>query len=173
MSQTPAHEQRETIRLIVAYPEHLPRESDPHYKAFHEARKRLERLGALKCWIGNAECSPGPIELHHDKVEFSLIPDVDVSKFDEAYGLHLTDDEFLTYVEGEGNLLPLCAQHHRGHLGIHSLPYPFFVVQKYLKAGVAAPARVVTNEEASHNAGTSRSGSRGDARSLNEIGGGC
>ena len=140
---TAAHTQTETIRLVVAYPAHLPRESDSHYKAFHAARARLARLGALKCWIGNAECSRGPGELHHEKVEYSLIADVDVAKFDEAYGLHLSDEDFLAYVEGEGNLLPLCAQHHRGHLGIHTLPGPLWIIQKYLKAGLSAPARAV------------------------------
>ena len=129
MSQTPAHE---------------PREADPHYGAFHAARARLSRLGALVCWIGNADCSAGPVELHHDKVEYSLANDVDVTKFDEAYGLHLaSDDDFLAYVEGEGNLLPLCSAHHRSHLGIHSIPDPLWVVQKYLKAGLAAPAHTV------------------------------
>ncbi len=143
MSDIAAHTERLTLRLVVAYPEHAPRESDVHYAAFHQARARLEKLGRLRCWINNADCSAGPIELHHDKVEFSLANDVDVGKFDEAYGLHLTNDEdFLAYVESEGNLLGLCQFHHRGGGGIHCLPYPLFVVQKYLKAGLAAPARL-------------------------------
>ena len=145
MTDVPAHTESLTLRLVVAYPAHAPRESDKHYVAFHQARARLEKAGALKCWIGNADCSGGPIELHHDKVEFSLANDVDVGKFDEAYGLHLTDEaDFLAYVESEGNLLALCAYHHRGGGGIHCLPGPLWIVQRYIKNGMAAPARLAS-----------------------------
>jgi hypothetical protein len=140
---TAAHTENLHLTLAVAVPSHEPRESDSHYHIFNETRRRLEKLGALKCWIGNADCQ-GAIELHHDKAEFSLIADIDPAKFGEAYGAHFASDEdFLNYVEGEGNLLALCVFHHRSIGGIHSLPYPFWVVQKYLKEGVAAPARVV------------------------------
>lgn len=140
---TDAHTQTLNLRIVVSVPAHEPREDDPHYAVFNATRRRLEKLGALKCWIGNADCQ-GAIELHHDKAEFSLINDVDPAKFAEAYGLHLTsDDDFLAYVEGEGNLLCLCVFHHRSVGGIHSIPYPLWVVQKYLKQGVAAPAREV------------------------------
>lgn len=143
-----AHTEHLTLRLAVAYPAHEPRESDPHYRVFNETRERLKRLGKLRCWIDNADCSESPVELHHDKVEFALANDVDVVRFDEAYGLHLKDDqEFLAFVEGEGNLLPLCAYHHRGHGGVHSLPYPLWVVQRYLKAGVGAPAKTEPTRE--------------------------
>jgi hypothetical protein len=140
-----AHAETVQLRIAVAYPAHEPREADPHYAAFHAARTRLARLGRLVCWIGNADCDHAhPVELHHDKVEFSLIQDVDPARFAEAYGLHLADDAaFLDYVESEGNLLPLCVFHHRGHGGIHVLPYPWWVVQRYLRDGVAAPARQV------------------------------
>ena len=142
---TPAHTESETIRLAIAYPAHEPRETDSHYAAFNACRRRLKSLGALVCWIGNADCdSARPVELHHDKVEFSLAEDVDPARFSEAYGLHLeSEDEFLSFVESEGNLLPLCVFHHRSHGGIHFIPYPLWVVQRYLKDGVAAPAKVV------------------------------
>ena len=146
MNDTPAHTDTLTLRLVVAFPAHEPRESDPHYAAFHAARRRLEKLGALRCWIDNADCGSGPIELHHDKVEFALANDVDVVKFDEAYGLHLKDEnEFLDYINGEEGLLPLCPYHHRGHGGIHCLPMPLWNVHRYCRDGVAAPARVASS----------------------------
>ena len=135
-----AHTERLTLSLVIAYPAHEPRASDPHYAVFEQTRQRLGKLGKLVCWIGNADCQ-GDIELHHDKVEFSLINDIDPGKFAEAYGLQLSDEEFMAYVESEGNLLPLCIYHHRGHGGIHCLPYPLWVVQRYLCDGVHAPAR--------------------------------
>jgi len=140
---TPAHEQRETETFIYSFPEHEAREDDPHYKAFDAAKRRLERLGKMKCWIDNADCH-GNIELHHSVVEFALANIVDVTHFEQLYPEFKieNDEEFLTWIEGEGNLLPLCANHHRGVVGIHSIHYPAWLVQRVMKAGVGAPERV-------------------------------
>jgi hypothetical protein len=140
---TAAHGETETFRLVYYYPAHEPRASDPHYGLFNAARRRLERLGALRCWIANADCSGGPIELHHAHVEFALANIVDVAKFAADYPeLHVTDDAtFLDFVESEGNLTPLCAMHHRGMLGIHTIHYPAWVLQRVMKDGVTAPER--------------------------------
>jgi hypothetical protein len=137
---TAAHRTVETFRIACAYPEHEPRESDPHYHVFHETRRRLKRLGALKCWIDNADCQ-GNIELHHSLVEFSLANIVDVDHFRALYPeFHVeSDDAFLDWINGEGNLLPLCSRHHVGILGIHTIHYPAWVVQRVMKAGVTAP----------------------------------
>ena len=141
---TPAHVEHLTLHIDVLYPAHEPRADDKHYAIFNQTRARLAKLGALKCWIGNADCH-GAIELHHDKAEFALVNDIDPAKFAEAYGLHIaSEDDFLAYVEGEGNLLALCVFHHRSHGGIHALPYPFWVSQKYLRDGIAPPAREVS-----------------------------
>lgn len=139
-----AHGHTETERLAYTYPAHAPRERDPHYRIFNATRRRLEKLGALRCWVHNADCAGG-IELHHSLVEFSLSSIVDARVFAEAYPeFHVTDDEsFLAWVEGEGNLLPLCVMHHRGVLGIHSIHYPAWVVQRVMRSGVAAPERRV------------------------------
>lgn len=140
---TPAHTITVHESIVEVFPAHEARESDPHYHAFSQARRRLERLGALKCWIGNADCSPGPIELHHSQVEFSLANIVDPEKFRTLYPeFHIeSDDAFLDWIEGESNLLPLCVQHHRSHLGIHCIHYPAWVIQRVMKSGVVAPER--------------------------------
>ena len=141
-----AHTLVETIRIAYHFPGHEPRENDPHYHLFNAARNRLERLGALKCWINNAHCE-GQIELHH-QLEFAMANVVDVGIFAQCCpDLHVASDEdFLNYIEGEMNLTPLCVHHHRGIGGIHYLPYPVWLPQRYLKVGVAAPAEKVSKE---------------------------
>jgi len=106
---TAAHYQSTTIHIREAVPEHPPRVGDPHYKYFNQAKARLTKLGKMKCWVGNHECA-GDLELHHSLVEYSLQEGVDISKFEELYpefGL-TSDEQFLEFIEGEGNLTVLC-----------------------------------------------------------------
>ena len=126
---TAAHESTVTIRFIERYPAHEPREQDAHYKYFHRAKARLKRQGLLVCNV-KAPSHYGVIELHHAAVEFAHVNDIDVVKFNDVWGLNLTDEEFKAYAEGapgpngECALEPLCTEHHRGVSGIHSLPTP-------------------------------------------------
>lgn len=144
---TDAHQSTQHLTLLDSFPAHEPRKTDPHYAAFNACRQRLKKLGKLQCWINNADCDhTRPIELHHSIVEFSLANIVDSKHFGELYPeFHVADDEsFLTWIEGEGNLLPLCVVHHRGVLGIHSILYSPWLVQRFMKAGVTEPERKVT-----------------------------
>lgn len=133
--------------ILETFPSHEPRETDVHYHIFNETRARLKRLGKLVCWIGNADCDhTHPIELHHDLVEFALAKIVDVDHFRQLYpefGVE-SDEDFLAWVESEGNLLPLCKLHHTGILGIHVLSYPGWRPQRFMKAGALAPERKVS-----------------------------
>lgn len=144
------HSTTEHLTILFTYPDHEPRASDPHYHLFNEARKRLAAAGKLVCWIGNADCDhTHPIELHHSEIEFALANDIDPHIFGldhPALGPDCDEEAFLAYVEGEGNLLPLCKLHHTGALGIHSVTYPGWKAQKYLKQGVTAPERKVVGE---------------------------
>lgn len=137
------HDQKLTLHLVEHYPSHEPRTADPHYHLFNQARARLAKLGQLKCWVGNEECA-GQIELHHSMIEFALANNIDVEKFERLYPqFNVTSDEaFLEWVEQEGNLMPLCKRHHTGNLGIHCLPYPIWLPQRFVKAGMT-PAEVV------------------------------
>lgn len=142
-----AHTTTQHLTLLQSYPDHEPRASDPHYHIFNETRARLKQLGALKCWIGNDDCDLAhPIELHHSVVEFSLCNIVDEAHFQQLYPeFHIqSDEDFLAWVEGEGNLLPLCKMHHVGILGIHVIHQPAWIVQRFLKAGIPAPERKVS-----------------------------
>lgn len=140
---TEAHDQKDTIHLIEHVPEHEPRKGDPHYHLFNQAKARMKKLGLLKCAIDGCTY-PGPIELHHNKVEFSLQSGVDLDKFNRYYGLHLAnDEEFRDYIESEGNLEPLCSVHHRTHLGVHRLPEPFWQAIRVWKGDMKPPAEAV------------------------------
>lgn len=138
------HDQKITLHIVEHYPSHEPRAGDPHYHFFNAARARLQKLGKLTCWVGNHECA-GQIELHHDKVEFALANGVDVARFAKLYpefGI-IGDDDFLRAIESEGNLTPLCKRHHTGNLGIHCLPYPVWLPQRFYRLG--APAELQTS----------------------------
>jgi hypothetical protein len=139
------HNQKVTIELLAVYPDHEPRNEDPHYVYFREARERLKSLGKLRCWICGTDKN---VELHHDKVEYALINGVDIEKFRETFpefGIS-SDEDFLRFVESEGNLTPLCTLHHRGYLGIHNLPYPLWLPQKFWKSNLPPPARTITED---------------------------
>lgn len=138
---TEAHTQCQTVHIVEFYPEHEPREDDPHYHLFNAARKRLCALGKLICWrCGSTE----NIQLHHSVIEFSLANGVDLSLFEADYPeFHITsDEEFLAFVESEGNLLPLCANCHIGKEAIHLLPYPLWLAGRVWRKDLPRPAVV-------------------------------
>lgn len=128
----PSHSEPVKIQFVEMWPPHEPREKDPNYKYFHQAHDRIKKAGLLKCNVLSSE-HYGQIELHHDKVEYAHINDIDINKFNQLYGLHLDDKDFQRYVEEEGNLEPLCMEHHRGIRGVHSLPEPVWRVLRVSK----------------------------------------
>lgn len=142
---TPAHEETVTVRFIERWPEHEPRKKDPYYKYFTAAKKRMKKLGLYKCNI-DSKYHYGQLEAHHVKIEFAHLNDVDVDKFNRAYGLHLNDEDFKRYVEEEGNLEILCELHHRGQEGIHSLPSPEWNAIRVAKEGTEVITAISNSE---------------------------
>jgi hypothetical protein len=138
---TPEHSHSQTVRFVCYFPEHEPREGDSHYHLFNQARARLQRQGLLKCWRCAATQE---IQLHHSIIEFSLANGVDVAKFSHLYPeFHVEDDEdFARFIEGEGNLTPLCIRCHIGEQAIHLLPYPAWIAGRFWREGLPAPAQV-------------------------------
>jgi len=98
---TPAHYQQMVLNeaLRLWFPEHSPREQDPHYKLFHQAKKMMRKLD-VPCWRcgvhyadlvrkGAASTQRNPLaatqlEAHHQDVEFSLSNAVDVEHWFQA-----------------------------------------------------------------------------------------
>jgi hypothetical protein len=145
---TVAHDQAMTIHLLSHIPDHAPREGDPHYHLFEQAKARLKRQGLWKCMIDDDLCEGGP-ELHHTFIEFSQINEVDPVKIEKALGLHFdTDEAFQEWAESPGNLEVLCANHHRAHYGIHVIPGPLWEALRFRKAGTEAAAEFVSSADA-------------------------
>ena len=145
---TAAHDQMMTVHIETHVPDHAPREDDPHYHLFEQAKARLKRQGLWKCIIADELCGGEP-ELHHTYIEFSQINEVDPKKVQEALGLHFeTDEDFQVWAESPGNLEVLCANHHRTHYGIHVIPGPLWEALRFRMVGTQAAAEFVTADEA-------------------------
>lgn len=119
---TDAHDQPVTNRYVMHYPDHEPRESDPHYRDFNHYRRT--HVGTAKCQFSvdrgddDSECGGG-LELHHSHVEFSLQNAVDLALLENEYPGISNRDELGAWVESGANLVFLCARHHRGYGGVH------------------------------------------------------
>ncbi|HZP52277.1 hypothetical protein [Actinocrinis sp.] len=145
---TAAHDQAMTLHILSHIPDHSPREDDPHYHLFEQAKARLKRQKLWKCIINDDLCDGEP-ELHHSYIEFSQINQVDPKKIQEALGLHFDNDEdFQVWAESPGNLEVLCVAHHRAHYGIHMIPGPLWEAVRFHKKGTEAAAEFLPASEA-------------------------
>lgn len=145
---TAAHDQAMTLHVLSHIPDHQPREDDPHYHLFEQAKSRLKRQGLWKCMINDDLCNGEP-ELHHTYIEFSQINEVDPAKVEQALGLHFKNDEdFQVWAESPGNLEVLCVAHHRAHYGIHMIPGPLWEALRFRKKGTEAAAEFIPASEA-------------------------
>ena len=144
---TDAHDQKVAHAYLMHYPPHPAREDDPHYKDFHHFHEKYgptarcvfalkyEPVGSpdptygghggyAKRLIGEGEIRAGcdidhPIELHHAHVEFSLQQGVDLVALEKDYPGISDPEQVGAWVESEPNFMWLCAEHHRGHGGVH------------------------------------------------------
>lgn len=134
---TPAHNQQETHRYVVRYPEHEPREHDPHYRDF-EAYRRAH-VATAKCAVGEhrddfSECDgEHPLELHHAHIEFALQNGVDLAWLERDYPGVSDPDAVGAWVESGANLEFLCRTHHRGAGGVHNASASDFEAERYVK----------------------------------------
>ncbi len=149
---TDAHVNRRTLHEIAVYPPHGPRESDPHYKVFHQARRHLIDVLEVGCWIGGATkaqleaglplehlCQGATqLEAHHHIAEFAGLTEIDWRKVAADFptlGIHSNED-FLRAAESDGGLLILCDKHHRDPFhGIHSITEPVWKLDRYARDG--------------------------------------
>jgi len=108
-----------------------------HYEA-HEKRTESASFRAIKkkmheehepCWIGNGKCE-GHIEIHHAIIEWSADTETDWEKVKEYYKAPFFGDP-----DTRLNMMALCEKHHRHKgFGIHTTPYPIWILQKFMKA---------------------------------------
>ena len=144
---TAAHDQAMTLHILSHIPDHQPREDDPHYHLFEQAKDRLKRQRLWHCMINDELCDGAP-ELHHTYIEFSQINEVDPDKVEKALGLHFDNDEdFQEWAESPGNLEVLCVAHHRAHYGIHMMPGPLWEAVRFRRKGTQAAAEFIPASE--------------------------
>lgn len=118
----PAHEQKVTRTYVIAYPEHGPRTTDPHYATFR-AYRRLHAATA-RCQFAidrtdDSECDhENPLELHHAHLEWAMLNEVDLALLEHRYP-GVSSKGVGAWIESGDNLMFLCRRHHRGHGGVH------------------------------------------------------
>ena len=153
---TQAHAERETLSVEVNIPEHADRATTA---LFSRTRKILLERDGARCFICNAtaEQSGHPLEAHHHPIERSMAELIDWDRFKRDaqsgfWGTHIqafdwdgfTDwTQFVDDMTVNGMLL--CKAHHTGKdEGIHAMPLPLWIAQKYAKEGYQfSPVEVI------------------------------
>lgn len=127
---------RRTLDENLAYPPHPPRVASATYR--RTRHHLIEELDA-PCWVcGIRKSTGGQMETHHARFEWASQFGLDLTKVQADFPA-LTDREKLAeWVDSEGNMLVLCAPHHRAKwTGIHMLDYPSWLLQRYQGDGFA------------------------------------
>lgn len=131
---------------IIAYPEHDPRKASSEYKRVHH--HLVVELDEA-CWICGVRRSSlnDPIknkrgskqmETHHVSLEWALANAADPAKILAQFPtMGAADNEHLRqWLDSEANMMILCDICHRHpHYGVHSITYPAWVAQKWLRDG--------------------------------------
>lgn len=152
---TEIHEEKNTFHIDVFIPGHAPRVTTP---LFHKSRLHLIERERGRCHVCNRTAGETghPLEAHHFPIERSFAEMIDWSpgsqirrdfpsfgwgSFDEADPYTFVDDMNV-------NGLLLCKEHHIGKdAGIHALPHPVWVAQKYGKEGYQfSPTEIIHHD---------------------------
>lgn len=138
-SPVKAHDQNETRRYTVHFPEHGPREHDPHKADFDEYKRRRRAAGTWFCDFAHdyrddaSECDlTGPLECHHAVIEYALQNGVDLARLEKWYP-GVSSEGVGKWIDNADNLVLLCRWHHRGHGGVHTLSASDYEAYKFIK----------------------------------------
>ena len=129
------HVEQVSHKYQVAYPEHGPRTSDPHYIDFEHHRNKTK--DSATCYVADrlghsADCAGG-LELHHAHIEWSLVNGVSWEALEVDYPGISNPDEVGAWVESDENLRWLCERHHRGLSGgAHVLAHADWEAESYV-----------------------------------------
>jgi hypothetical protein len=133
-------ELKRTLLEDIYYPAHEPRKASATY---HKTHIHLIRELDEPCWIcgirnSDVQKITDPVEkrrwqleTHHDELEWAAVNGVDPTLVMRDWP-ELTDMAKLReWLDSEGNMLVLCAAHHRGsRTGVHSVTYPAWKLQR-------------------------------------------
>lgn len=135
---TDAHEVTRKLVEDLWYPAHEPRKASSTYRHTH---KLLIRDRNEPCWIcgityrdwqklPKAVQHVWQIESHHSRYEWATQNGLDVKQVESEYP-EVTDEAALRHwIDSPSNMLILCASHHRGASGIHSITEPIWALQR-------------------------------------------
>lgn len=146
---TDTHVEKETLSVEVNIPGHESRVTTP---LFHQSRLELIEREGGRCFIcGDTEKEAGaPLEAHHHPVERSFATGWNWERFQKdceagIWGVHAKAFDWskfdprdpYTFVDDMNyNGLLLCPKHHRlKDTGIHDLPLPIILFEKYAIEG--------------------------------------
>lgn len=127
----PPHVQRVTRSYMIAYPEHPPRKSDPHYIDFEHYRAKTKNTA--RCTLADTGECKGGLELHHHLIEFALQNGVDFAALEKDFPGISDPSQVGAWVESDQNLEWLCEWHHRGHAGAHVAAHADYLAQEYVR----------------------------------------
>ena len=156
MDVTKTHVERNTFQVDVNIPGHMPRVTTA---LFRKSRLHLIERDSGRCWVCGctAETTGHPIEAHHYPIERSFAEMIDWApgsqirrdfpsfgwgSFDESDPYAFVDD-----MNVNGRLL--CKAHHTGKdEGVHALPEPIWLAQRYGKEGyVFSDIEIIHHEQ--------------------------
>ena len=137
------HEEKNTFQVDVNIPGHDLRVTTALFK---KSRLHLLERDGGRCWVCNctAEETGHPIEAHHFPIERSFAEMIDWSQKSQirkdfpGFGLGSFDElDPYSFVDDMGvNGKLLCKFHHTGKdAGVHDLPEPVWIAQRYGKEG--------------------------------------
>jgi hypothetical protein len=138
MKDTPEHEQIETLRIDVEYPEHAQRTESAEFAM--NKRTLVTKLDTPCFCCGGKDHR----EVHHWCIEWAEWANADPAKVHQK--IHQMDiygyaaqfgDKPITSPDDIRNLVVICAKCHRGAgLGIHLVPFPNWISQVVARDGV-------------------------------------
>lgn len=128
-------ELKRTLREIAWFPPHDPRKASPEYERVHH---RLVVEMDEPCWIcGIRHSTGGKMETHHCEIEwaaepaFEHDPEMLARLVADVHAKIDSPEALREWLDSEGNLLVLCATHHRApYFGIHAITYPAWKLQR-------------------------------------------
>jgi len=144
------HTRKITCHYTVQYPEHDKRVSSTIYKKTHDELCNNKKLPCFIC--GKHQNRDSPLETHHFYCEKAAQNAIDWQKFGEFakkchniqtgenIGEHFDWKEVEKnpdiFVDSPYNMIVLCKEHHiSGNKGIHHVPFPDWILQKFAKNG--------------------------------------
>jgi hypothetical protein len=115
------HDEIINTTYVAHYESHEDREES---KLFKKTKKEIHKEN-IPCFINNGKCEGG-IEIHHNIIEWSAQNGVDWEKVQK-------DHPEFNDIDERYQMMALCEKHHRHKgFGIHTTPYPIWILQKYM-----------------------------------------